>query len=181
MGRFLVLSLLFLFVSPSVARSQGTAADPSDVATVDAIVDALYASVNRPAGQPYDWERFLPLFLPEASLIPNVEQTGGEFTVFTPRGFVDFIDGLVDITDPEDPGFQEEEIARRVESYGDIAQVFSTYQKRFWGASEILGRGINAINLVHRDERWWVVSIVWDEDVGAGPIPGRYLPTSGGR
>ncbi len=33
-----------------------------------------------------------------------------------------------------DRGFQEEEIARRVVRYGDVAHVLSTYQKHYWGA-----------------------------------------------
>lgn len=32
------------------------------------------------------------------------------------------------------------------------------------------------ITLVWNEGRWWVASIAWDEEVGAGPIPDTYLP-----
>ena len=167
-----------LAATPSLLSGQD-AADPADVESVDAVMTALYEVVNRPPGEPYDWDRMVTLFLPEARLVPNVEQTAGDFMVLSPREFANWIDGMTDPSDPADPGFQEEEIARRVDRFGDVAQVLSTYQKRYWGEDEILGRGINAINLVHNDGRWWVASIVWDEGVGAGPIPERYLPGGG--
>lgn len=171
--RFLTVTTL-LAGTPSIVSGQ--AAAPGDVESIDAIMTALYEVVNRPPGEPYDWDRFRTLCLPEAHLIPNLEQTGGAFMVLTPGGFAEWIDGMTDPSDPADPGFREEEIARQVHRFGDVAQVFTTYQKRYWDADEILGRGINAVNLVHNDGRWWVASIVWDEEVGAGPIPARYLP-----
>ena len=33
------------------------AAKPADVATPDAVIDAVYASISGPAGQPRDWAR----------------------------------------------------------------------------------------------------------------------------
>jgi len=175
--RFLTVTT-FLAGAPSTLSGQA-AADPADVQSIDAIMTALYEVVNRPPGEPYDWDRFLTLFLPDAHMIPNLEQTGGAFMVLSPEEFAEWIDGMTDPSDPSDPGFQEEEIARQVDRFGDVAQVFTTYQKRYWGADEILGRGINSINLVHHDGRWWVTSIVWDEEAGAGPIPERYLPGGG--
>ena len=73
-------------------------------------------------------------------------------------------------------GFVEEQIAIDLEVYGDIAQAFSTYQKHVWESDEIQGRGINSFSLVRNDGRWWIASVAWDEEVGAGPVPDEYLP-----
>jgi hypothetical protein len=109
-------------------------------------------------------------------MIPSTEQQEGRFVFLSVDDFTEWADGVSDIGGPEDQGFAEEEITRRVERFGDVAQVFSTYQAHLWDDEEILARGINAITLVWNEGRWWVASIAWDEEVGAGPIPDNYLP-----
>lgn len=170
----LPLSILALTASTAAAQTDG--ARPDDVASPEAIVAAAYDALARRPGEPFDWDRFRSLFLPGARLVPNTEQTEGEFRVLTPQEFVDWIDPLWDIEDPEDPGLEEEQIAVEIERYGDVAHAFSTYQKRFWGAEEVLGRGINSFQLVFDGRRWWIAGIAWDEESGAGPIPDAYLP-----
>ena len=150
---------------------------PEDVESPEAIVQAAYASIARAPGEAFDWDRFRSLHLPEARLIPNTEQRQGSFDVLSTDGFIAWID---EVTPPpgsaNDQGFQEEQISAEVLRYGDVAHVFSTYQKRFWGSDEILGRGINSFQLVHDGDRWWIAGVVWDEENGAGPIPPEYLP-----
>lgn len=161
-------------VAPAAAQP---APRPADVATPEAIVEAAYAAIAREPGQPFDWDRFRSLFLPQARLIPNREQRQGSFDVLSPEEFVAWIDGVTPaLGGNADRGFQEEQIHAEVVRYGDIAHVFSTYQKHFWGSDEILGRGINSFQLVHDGERWWIAGIAWDEENGAGPIPTDYLP-----
>ncbi len=176
----IVLCLILLAAFAAPAASQTSEPRPEDVATPEAIVEAGYAAIARRPGEPYDWDRFRSLFLPDARLVPNTEQTGGEFRVLTPREFTDWIDSVSNIDDPDDPGFVEEQVHIVVERYGDVAHAFSTYQKHLWGSDEILGRGINSFQLVRHADRWWIAGVVWDEDSGAGPIPERYLPGGSG-
>lgn len=163
--------------SPAQSATAATA-DPADVADPQALVNALYEIMTRRPGERFDWQRMRPLFLPSARLIPNTEQTAGEFRVLTVDEFTDWIDRVSVIGGPDDHGFQEEEIATRIEQFGDIAHAFSTYQKHFHGSADILGRGINSIQMVRMNDRWWVSQIVWDEESGAGPIPDRYRRSS---
>jgi len=169
-------ALLTLTVAPADLRGQE--ADPADVASPEAIVAAAYEAIGRAPGEHIDWTRFRTLFLPEARLIPNLEQTQGEFRVLSPQDFIDWIDGFNRqvVGSPNDRGFYEVGVNNVVERYGDIAHVFSTYVKRFHGDDRVLGRGINSFQLVNRDGRWWIAGIVWDEENGAGPIPADYLP-----
>ena len=145
-----------------------------DTASPEAIVAAAYEAIAREPGQGFDWDRFRGLFLPEARLIPNTEQRGGAFSVLSPDQFVEWIDSVTTIGGPDDRGFSESGVHNVIERYGDIAHVFSTYEKHLWGETEVLGRGINSFQLVRRDGRWWIVGIVWDEDYAGGPIPERY-------
>ena len=171
--RPVLLVLLALITAPSRAQ-----ADPADVASPEAIVEAAYDALAREPGAPFQWDRFRSLFLPQATLVPNTEQTGGTLQVHSPEGFIAWIDASyaehAPIGSEKDKGFAEEAVHNEVHRYGDVAQVFSTYQKHFWGDDRILGRGINSFQLVHHDGRWWIASIAWDEENGAGPIPAEY-------
>jgi hypothetical protein len=74
-------------------------------------------------------------------------------------------------------GFWEREIAHRLDRYGNVAHVFSTYESRVHTAdSPPFSRGINSIQLVTNGERWWVVTILWDYERPGNPIPADYLP-----
>lgn len=173
------LALAVLAGAPTTSAGQIvplSEADPADVATPEAVVDALYESIQRAPGDRYDWDRNLSLFHPTARLIPNPEQRNGQLVVHTPTDFRDLVDQFTTIGGPTDVGFREEQISSIVERYGDIAHVFSTYRKGWWDADDWIGRGINSIQLLWADDRWWITSMVWDEEVGAGPLPPRYLP-----
>lgn len=169
-----VTMVVILAVLP--ARAQSPVANPADVSSPEAIVKALYETVTRRPGQPFDWPRERTLFHPSARLIPNTEQTGGALRVLTPEEFIAWIDSHTVVGGPNDRGFQEEEIATIIERFGDVAHAFSTYQKHYYGSDQILGRGINSIQMVWHDGRWWITQISWDEESGAGRIPAKYLP-----
>lgn len=172
--RFAVSAALLLFATSGFASAQQYPLE-DDVASPEAIVLATYDSIKRAPGEEFDWERFRSLFVANATLIPSTEQRNGGFDVISPEGFIEWIESVTTIGGPNDRGFTEEEVHHVVERYGDIAQVFSTYQKHFWDEDEVLGRGINSFQLVHNGGRWWIVSIIWDEEVGAGPVPEAYL------
>lgn len=168
--------VLFLALNLSItANAQTEYPIAEDVASPEAIITAAYESLARAPGENYDWDRFRSLFIAEAKLIPNKEQTGGSFAVLTPQGFIDWADRVTVIGGANDKGFAEEAIHNKIERYGDIAHAFSSYQKHFWKDSNILGRGINSFQMVYHENRWWITGIIWDEETGAGIIPNQYL------
>ena len=176
----LVTSLAALMVASTSVGAQGTpAANPADVASPAALVKATYEAVSRAPSKPFQWDRFRSLFLPGARLIPNTEQTGGAFTPHTVESFITWIDAGWQrvIGTPNDRGFAESEVSATMETYGDIAHVLSTYQKHIWGETQVRGRGINSFQMIRKDGRWWITSLIWDEETGAGPVPAKYLPT----
>lgn len=166
---------LIAVVGPAVLAAQSYPL-PRDVASPDAIVAATYEAIARPAGEQYDWPRFESLFLPAALLIPSREQTGGPLVVMSVGDFVEWIDSGTVVGGANDQGFSEDGIHNVTERYGDVAHVFSTYEKHMYGQTENLGRGINTFQMIWNDGRWWITSIAWDEEIGAGPIPAKYLP-----
>ncbi len=174
--RLLIALCAALVLAPSPRVRAQPAPRPDDVGSPEGLVRALYQTVQRPPRGAFQWDRMRTLFLPSARMLPNTEQTGGRPQVLSVEDFVAWIDRGTPRDSTQDRGFAEEEIHTIVERYGDVAHAFSTYQKHFWNDARILGRGINTIQMVYRDGRWWIASIAWDEESGAGPLPERYVP-----
>lgn len=145
-------------------------ADPADVASIGSILAALYEGISGPAG-PRDWDRMRSLFLPGARLIPTDPGAAGGYDAQTVEAFFRSV-----AANFMDNAFYEREVARRVERYGNIAHVFSTYESRSAPDAEPFDRGINSIQLYFDGTRWWVVSIMWQAESTGVPLPGRYLP-----
>jgi hypothetical protein len=76
----------------------------------------------------------------------------------------------------EKNGFHEREVARHVDQYGNIAQVFSTYASFHKSDDkDPFMRGINSFQLFNDGKRWWVVTIYWQAETKEVPIPAEYL------
>src|SRR5437667_8384176 len=155
-------------------RSNVAAANPADVASIDAIIAAAYDGISGPAGEKRDWERERSLFYPGARLIPTAKP--GANDDLAPQ-MLD-VDGFIARVEPyfAEHGFYEKEIARRIEQFGRIAHVWSIYESRHKpGDPELFMRGINSIQLFYDGSRWWIVSIYWQQESTEHPIPEKYL------
>ncbi len=149
-------------------------ANPSDVASIDAIITAAYDSISGPAGEKRNWERERSLYYPGARLIPTAK--AGENEDLAPQildvdGFIARVESFF-----AEHGFYEKEIARRTEQFGHIAHVWSTYESRHNANDpEPFMRGINSIQLFHDGNRWWIVTIYWQQESSVDPIPEKYV------
>ncbi len=173
----LLLMAVGLLPAPLEAQEpEWPTAAPEDVASIDAIIAALYDVISGPVGEKRDWDRFRSLHIPEARLIPTGRNETG--------GFVHFVWSLDDYIEEAGPfleqnGFFESEIARETDRFGSIAQLFSTYEsRRNEDDAEPFQRGINSIQLMYDGSRWWIVTIFWMGERPDAPIPERYLPPS---
>jgi len=148
------------------------AARAGDVASIDAIIAAVYDVISGPAGQKRDWQRFESLFVPGARLIPTGARPDGTAVVrvLGPSEYAASADSILTAR-----GFFERESHRVTESYGRIAHAFSTYESRWTPEDEKpFQRGINSFQLFNDGRRWWVVSIYWDAERPDAPIPAKY-------
>ena len=74
-------------------------------------------------------------------------------------------------------GFFEKEIHRSTDTFGNISQVFSTYESFRSEADKVpFMRGINSIQLLNDGNRWWIINIYWTQESEDRPIPKEYLP-----
>ncbi|HJQ35457.1 MAG TPA: hypothetical protein VJ866_25115 [Pyrinomonadaceae bacterium] len=195
MKHVLVPSLTFFCLTLGLLLGHARAQTPSntsaplpraaDVSSIESIVAAVYDVISGPAGQKRDWERMRSLFAPGARLMPtapvrppgsapDAPLTGAE--PYATR--VLDVDGYIERSSKflEEQGFFERETARRVETYGHIAHVWSTYEARKKADDpKPFMRGINSIQLMNDGKRWWVVSIFWEAETPRTPLPEKYL------
>lgn len=176
MSRLLKAAAAFLALAAAsfgAAQAQDArpAAAPEDVASIDAIMAAVYDVISGDAGAPRDWDRFRSLFIDGARLIPRSATNPNGAVVLSPEDYV--VRGEANF---KENGFFESEIGRKTDRYGDIAHVFSAYAaKRSADDAEPFLRGINSFQLLHHDGRWWVVTIYWQAETPDNPVPAEYL------
>lgn len=142
-----------------------------DTATVESLLHAVYDALS---GKHPNWERLTPLFHPDARLIPPARENNPvvaiTFAQYRERNEKFFA------TLPPDQGFYERGIADRVETFGHIAHVWSTYEaRRQPDDAQPFTRGINSFQFVREKNRWWVLTIFWDAERADNPIPEKYL------
>lgn len=150
------------------------AANQADVASIDAIIAALYDVISGDAGKKRDWNRLRSLFVYEGKMIPFApNKEGGSAAHFlTIDGYVERSGNYV-----ETNGFFERELARKTERFGNLAHVFSTYEgKHKLSDEKPFLRGINSIQLMNDGTRWWIVNIAWEAERPDNLLPEKYLP-----
>lgn len=151
------------------------AARPEDVNSLDAIIKAFYDSTAGPAGKPRDWDRLRSLFVNEARMIPvrhAVHGQGGNELLTMP------VDGYIELNKNyfEKGGFFEKEVARRSEQFGNIAQVWSTYEsRRSEKDAQPYVRGVYSIQLAFDGVRWFMINVMWDTEQEGVKLPEKYL------
>ncbi len=148
------------------------AARPADVDSIGAILRAAYDANSGPAGS-IDWQRLRSLFAPGARLIPSGRDSAGHWHMRA-LSINQYVSGAAKFTLTH--GNYEHEIGRKVESFGDIAQVFSAYA---WHGDakdrRPAARGINSFQLFYDGTRWYIVTIYWTNERPDLKIPAEYL------
>jgi hypothetical protein len=174
--KILAIVLSLLAFQTVMAQTEIKEANPSDVSSIDAIMKAVYDVISGDAGQKRDWDRFRTLFHKDARMIPSGKNKEGVIgaRAYTPEEYIMRSSPFM-----EKEGFFEREMARKTDVYGNIAQVFSTYQSFHKKDDKTpFARGINSFQLLNDGKRWWVVTIYWQNETPENPLPGKYLKSS---
>jgi hypothetical protein len=153
------------------------AAPAAATESIEGIITTAYALISGPAGQARDWDTFRTLFIDGARMIPTNRAIHGNQGGHPPQvmDVEEFIRTSAPVIEPM--GFEERQIAMRVERFGCVAHAWSTYESRRTPEDpEPFSRGINSIQLYHDGARWWLVTIFWDSERADNPIPHAYLP-----
>jgi hypothetical protein len=73
-------------------------------------------------------------------------------------------------------GLYEKQIKVKSDTYGHIAQLWSTYEIRGTPEGKAELRGINSIQASYDGTRWRVLDILWEAETPSEKIPEKYLP-----
>jgi predicted metalloprotease with PDZ domain len=149
--------------APQTALAVAPTANPADVASIDAIIKAMYDVISGAAG-PRNWDRFHSLFLPEAKM--GAITAAGQYRTFTPVQYQRNNKPHFD-----ESGFYEEELKRNVLEYGNVANVQTSYQFRFEPNGPVQQRGVNYVTLVKTNGRWWIANLSWQPETKDLPMP----------
>jgi hypothetical protein len=161
----IVLAITSIFVTAAISQEK------ADFSSIDALIRALYTSLTFPEGQKPDLDRFRSLFIPEA---PFIRITKDGVNKWNCDGFIGSFTERIQTGTLK--SFQESEIFRKTNAYGSIAQVFSTYKKGINTkdpASFVCG--INSLQFYFDGQRWWIISIAWEDERPDNPISKEYL------
>jgi hypothetical protein len=169
-----IVCLLALLGAATMSEAQQTTvwpeAQPSDVASIDAVMKSAYEAVSARPGEERDLDRFRSLWRPGSRLVMVSQTADGEVssTVLTLDDFARVFSG------PVAEGVYEREAARRTEVFGNMAHVWSTYEIRNTPEGELGVRGINSLQLVHDGGRWWFVAGLFQNEGPGAPLPNEY-------
>lgn len=146
--------------------------EPKDVQSIQNILVALYDVISGEAGEERNWERMKNLFKSNARLNAVGKNRQGEIA-FVSMTLDEYIERNAHFF--KNKGFFESEISKKVDRFGNIAQVFSTYEARFEKEGRVFMRGINSIQLAYEGGRWWIINVLWNAESEEYPIPENYL------
>lgn len=169
----MILFISFNLNAQEKATNQKKRIDSSKVKTLDGTIKALYGAISGEKGEERNWEQFKYLFKPEAKLIPSGKDVDDLFKVryMSPEDYIESSGTWL-----IENGFFEKEIHRLENTFGNISQVFSTYESyKSESDEQPFMRGINSIQLLNDGNRWWIINIYWTQETKDNPIPKKYL------
>lgn len=165
----LLIGVLFIATATS-AQQKTTFGD--EVGTLDGIIKAYYDVVTIKKGEKVSYQRDSCLHVPNTVVgFARPGKNGKtELKLVSLKKFHEDSDAFL-----EKEGFYEKELGRRVENYGAIYHVWSTYESRNSADGPVLERGINSIQLFFDGTRFWILSWTVNDETKELPIPKKYL------
>jgi len=164
------MAVAYFFMQPVVYGQQKTVFG-DEVGTLDGIIKAYYDVVTVKKGGKISYVRDSLLHAPNPSVGMAQKDKNGkiQLKLITLKEFHKNDAAL------EKDGFYEKEISRKVENYGSIYHVWSTYEAKNVADGPVLERGINSIQLFFDGTRFWILSWVFDNEGNGNEIPKKYL------
>lgn len=140
-----------------------TLTSAAEDAAIAHVLSRLYAVISFEEGDEPNWQELEQLFSRHAR-ITRVTPDGTDY--MDPQAFLAMTRNLLELG--VYTSFYEFEVARHVQRFGGVAQVWSLYEtRRSKTAAQALGRGVNSIQLIQHDKSWQVLGLLWDESKAA--------------
>ena len=150
----------------TVQAQAPTASEAFD--TPEGLIHAIYEAVTFPAGQMPDWDYVRSMFIPEAVVVLRTSKEHA--TVFSVEGFVQDFITFIEHDEVMKTGFTEEVIKMKTMVFGDIAHLLVLYESSI-PQKRPPTPGVDSFQLIRRDGRWWIASVINEKPTEAWPIP----------
>jgi uncharacterized protein (DUF1697 family) len=158
---------LMLVAAPLAARADSP--PPTPFTSAEGVVRELYRLVTIEKGQETDWEAARALFLPEAVIVLRVSKEASQ--VFDVQGWIDDFKAFNEKARVKERGFSEKILVLKPRVFRDIANVFVLYEAAITDSDRPPTRGVDSIELIKKDGRWWIAAITNDLPNAENPIP----------
>ena len=113
--------------------------------------------------------------MPESAATKDKPARKGDVFVLTPDVFVQQNDPYF-----RTHGYYERSIGKRVEEFGNLAEVWSTKESRdAKEQAQPSSRGIDSFQIVHAHGRFWIASLFFDDERPGVTLPAKYLKKAG--
>ena len=155
-------------VAVALLAAPGLAAGQEHDPGILQAVTAAYAGISANEGEARDWQGFQELFVPGAQLI---QVRGNAEEGFVPQTMTVAEWTVANMGWLEGRGFVEDAVHHRVESYGPVAHVFTSWVTRQERGGEERSRGAATLQLVQTPEGWRVANWIWTGEVDGVPLP----------
>ncbi|MDW5289396.1 hypothetical protein [Formosa sp. PL04] len=175
----LVFGFSILLISPAFAQKKNKVVEIQKtdytplVKSLETTLGTLYLSISGDKSEKRDWDLFKFLFKEDAKLITTGVDYEGKLQAkyMTPAEYIKTSKSWM-----LKNGFHEKEIHRIVHTFGDITQVFSTFEAYHSdNDKEPFMKGINSIQLLFDGNRWWIINLLWTNESEGKPIPSEFL------
>jgi hypothetical protein len=143
--------------------------------TIDNLLSTMYQIISGEAGSTRNWALFRKLFRSEARINALGKDKHG-MERYISLTIEDYIRGAESSFQKQ--SLQEVEIGRITEEYGDMVHIFSSYETKnalIDDDDKVLQRGINSIQLIYRDGRYWIISLLFNPETVDNPITDKHL------
>ena len=163
---------LFLLIALFISSQNVNAQYEADTESIQSTIDALYEVISGDAGVERDWFRFKNLFAEDGRLIPTFTDQDGNirYLYWTLDEYIKRAGAGL-----EQNGFWESELSNKIEQFGNIAHVFTTYDSKRTVDGAVIARGINSVQMFNDGSRWHIVTVFWSSENPNHPIPEKYL------
>jgi len=176
-----VLSISLLMLVSSANTAAWNESDPAQEAfqTIDSVINTLYKSVSFDAGSEPDWDLLRSLLFTDAVFVMRTSRSS-PMQKFSTDEFIDLFKRDITTYNMRETGFNERVAGYAADTFGRLTHAFVVYEVRLQPEDERpLQRGVDSIQLVHNEGRWWIASITNDIETPDNPIPERFLKGGG--
>ncbi len=157
------LATMAVTVAPATAQDETTA--------IEATIDALYAVISGPVGEPRDFDAMRDLFMEGAAMGSVGAGPDGHG-----RGRVITLDDYIERSGPwlVENGFTERATRTEIDQWGEIAYARSAYEGVNGVTGEVFLIGVNYITLFKVEGEWKVASILWRTQTEDWPVEAAF-------